>query len=156
MPARVLLEEVVEVLELAHDQMSSYVHAPTGRVVTVTDEDLRHAEDADTEDLPEWQQETVAEAKEVLNSSEWKQLPTKHEIHEWQIMKAFVEWVSNPAQRSELADAIHGPGAFRSFKATVHRFGIEETWEAFRQGELERIAREWLERNGFTVDEAAR
>jgi hypothetical protein len=154
--AKVSLQEIVEALDSAHDESSSYVHEATGRVVTITDEDMRYAEKDNVTDLPEWQLNAVAEAKEVLDSSDWSTLPTKHEIHEWQILKEFVEAVPNPSQRSELADAIHGPGAFRAFKATVRRFGIEETWYAFRKSELERIAREWLKKNGFTVDAAAK
>jgi hypothetical protein len=31
----------------------------------------------------------------------------------------------------ELDDALHGPGAFRNFRATLRRHGIESDWSRF-------------------------
>jgi hypothetical protein len=85
MAVTVLPSEVMEALEIANDEMSSYVNKKTGKVVTIGHEELRLAEDDDHGDLVDWQRELVEEARQVLASSEWLSLPDKFEIHEWEI-----------------------------------------------------------------------
>ena len=41
------------------------------------------------------------------------------------------EWV-----RQELLEAIHGAGAFRMFRSTIRRLGIEKSWYLFREEAL--------------------
>jgi hypothetical protein len=45
----------------------------------------------------------------------------------------------------QLERALHGKGAFRYFKDTARRLGVEQDWYAYRTKGLERIAREWGE-----------
>jgi hypothetical protein len=47
--------------------------------------------------------------------------------------------------REDLLYALHGAGAFRHFKHTVRRCGIEKDWFAFRDESLRAIAVEWCE-----------
>src|SRR4051812_2382655 len=119
MGTRVSIREVVDALDCASDETSSYVNAKTGEVRTLTDSELQFAEEESESDLAEWQREAVAEAKQVLASGEWLQLPSTFEIHEWELMNQFGRSRSAPAERAELDGAIHGKGAFRSFKSTV-------------------------------------
>jgi hypothetical protein len=51
--------------------------------------------------------------------------------------------------REELLDAIHGAGAFRMFRSTIRRLGIEKAWYRFRDQAIEEIAREWLEEHNL-------
>ena len=60
-------------------------------------------------------------------------------------MERFSNSQARPARRNELLDAIHGAGAFRIFKSTIRRLGIEDDWFRFRQAAFEDIAKEWLE-----------
>ena len=74
-------------------------------------------------------------------------LPTQREINEYGMMEEFVSSVQNDSQKAALENAISGRGAFRRFKDTVIRFGIEKNWYAFRDKEYLRVAREWCEEN---------
>jgi hypothetical protein len=50
------------------------------------------AVEASSEELaegPEWEQEMIAKATEVLDSADYLQLPGKFELHEWRIMEKF-------------------------------------------------------------------
>jgi hypothetical protein len=151
MSTKVFLPDILEALQLATDESSSYVHRATGRVVTVFHDALRLAEDAedDDPDLPAWQKNAVAETREVLGDGQWLPLPSTFDVHEWELMDDFVRSVADPAERGELADAIRGRGAFRRFKDTIRRLGREQAWYAHRDAALEEIARDWLEENGF-------
>jgi len=148
MGTTVSLQDVVDALETAADEMSSYVNKVTGQVITLTDDDLKLAEEEPVPDMPAWQQEVVAEARQVLASEEWLELPSKFDIHEWEIMNRFAQSLS-ASERAEVTDAIHGNGAFRNFKATIRRLGIEKAWFAHKRRELETIAHEWLTDHGL-------
>jgi hypothetical protein len=145
MVAKVSLQDIVAAMELSNEEWVSYLDPETGEVVTVTDEDRRLVEEGDVEGLPDWQQETVAKAREVLESERFLQLPTPFDIHEWAIMERFAYSRSTPTERDELVSAIHGSGAFRKFRRSIDQLGIEEDWYGFRQAAFEEIAKAWLE-----------
>ena len=142
----VSLREIVEAMELPSEEWASYLDPDTGEIVTVTDEDRRLLEEAaSVEELPDWQQESVAKAREVLESERFLPLPDQFEIHEWAIMERFARSRDNAQERERLLSAIHGSGAFRKFRNSIRQLEIEEDWYAFRQAALEEIARTWLE-----------
>src|SRR3989442_369797 len=143
----VALKDVVEAMDLPNDDWTSYLNPKTGEIVTVTDEDRRlvEDEDLDEENLPEWQRETLLRGRAALESDDFLALPDKFEIHEWAIMERFSNSQARAARRDELLDAIHGAGAFRSFRSAVRRLGIEDDWFRFRQTAFEDVAKDWLE-----------
>jgi hypothetical protein len=49
-------------------------------------------------------------------------------------------------------NAIHGPGAFRNFKDTLRRHGIESSWFAFRTEALKQVALGWCEENQIVCE----
>jgi hypothetical protein len=155
MATKVSLADVVEALGTADDAFKSYLNRVTGQVITVSDEDLSYADEEVTpvSELPEWQRATVAEAREVLDSSDWLQLPGKFEIHEWALMQDFGRSLPPAAQRDEIADAIHRKGAFGNFKRIIRRLGVEDAWYAYRDRTLEDIAQRWLEEHQLEFDD---
>jgi hypothetical protein len=154
MGTTVSLQDVVDALESAADEMSSYVNSTTGQVITLTHEDLRLAEEDPVPDMPDWQRDVVASARQVLESDDWLELPSKFDIHEWEIMNRFGQSLSTLPQRSEVADALHGTGAFRNFKGTIRRLGVEAAWFAYKRRELEAAARTWLAEHDLEVGAA--
>jgi len=149
MGTTVSLREVVEALEIATDEMSSYVNRSTGQVLTISHEELQLAEDEPLPDMPDWQRTAVEEARSVLESKDWLHLPSKFDIHEWEIMNRFGQSLANAAHGAEIAGAIRGHGAFRLFKATIYRLGIEKAWFASKTNALEDLARDWLDTHGL-------
>jgi hypothetical protein len=95
--------------------------------------------------LPGWQKPQWEVAKRIFTTDRMVKLPTKFEVHEWQIMREFVDSLDAGPARHELLDAIHGRGAFRSFNAAIHRRHIEKAWYAFRTEALREIAIDWCE-----------
>jgi len=154
MPATVLLKDIVETLEIQFDERPSFVDLDTGQVETVAQDLLRDAEDAESEDeeldIPAWQEDEWTTAKRIVfHFDRFKKLPPKHDVHEWDIMRQFADSVQNPEIAGELADAIHGAGAFRMFKSVLRRHKIEQSWYAFRHEALEEIARDWCKDHGI-------
>jgi len=147
--AVVSLKSVVEEMDLPSEEWTAYLNRRTGELITVTDEDQRLADsDADLSNLPEWQQESVAQARTALESNGFLALPGKFEIREYSIVERFCLGVEGAALKDTLLRVIRGAGAFRRFREIVQEHGIAEAWYTFRQQALEEFAAEWLEANG--------
>lgn len=154
----VSLGKVVDELDAMADECAAYLNRQTGELYTLPDEVAGMVEDdADPEDLAEWLGDEVPKVREILESEDWLALPTRFDIHEWAIMDGFARSIDDPGLQDELLGAIRGRGAFRYFKDTVHRRGIQEDWYGFRTAALERIAADWLDGHGisYTHDEDA-
>jgi hypothetical protein len=150
----VRLDDIVEALEMLFDESASYLDLDTCQVVTVSKDLLRAAEDAGHEepDLPTWQKDEWEIAERIVSTDRFRELPTKFDVHEWAIMQDFSRSLQSDSIREDLVRAIHGAGAFRSFKDTVRRHGIDSAWFAFRTEALRQIARNWCEENQIALE----
>ena len=133
---------------------SAFLDLDTGQVETVSHALLREAEDFGDEepDLPTWQKHEWEIAKRIVSTDRFQELPTKFEVHEWAIMQNFSRSVESDSIREDILNAIHGPGAFRNFKDTLRRHGIESSWFAFRTEALNQIALGWCEENQIVCE----
>ena len=152
MPATANLKEIAETIGFDFDEYSNYFDTETGEVVSVSNELLRAAEDEEEEDvdMPSWQDGEWETAQGIVSTDRYLPLPTSFDVHEWQMMQDFASSVESPRTRSELNQALHGAGAFRHFKATIRRLGIEQEWFAWRDAALRRIASDWCTENGIS------
>jgi hypothetical protein len=120
MSATARLQDIVDVLEMQFDESLSFLDRDTGQVETVSKDLLNAAEEPDDDqglDLPEWQTEEWELAKLIVSSGDrFLSLPTKFDVHEWAIMEEFSQSVKSAGIPADLLHAIHGAGAFRSFK----------------------------------------
>jgi hypothetical protein len=151
MPIEVKLSDVIDALDSAMDEHAYYLDKRSGEIVLVTDDDMAVAEDEELAlESPEWQQESIANAREALNDSEnLLPLPDKFEISEYRIMEEFCLALANRQVGSELHRLIKGSGAFRRFKNAIRERDIEQDWYDFKRRALEQLAIEWLEENGL-------
>jgi Uncharacterised protein family (UPF0158) len=151
MAATVKLKDVVDELEMVSDESTAYLNKRTGELYTLTLDELSAAEedeeDDDPDDDPEWLREATVKAKEVTGSDEWLELPSKFDIHEYNIMEEFCRSVEDPEISERLLRQIRGSGAFRRFRDALDLLDIKEAWYDFRNDALERIAVDWLEEN---------
>jgi hypothetical protein len=148
---KVSLKDILEALEVQSDEHFSFVDRQTGKVETVSREVLGIAEEGGTiDDVLEWQEYEfqVAQAR-LADWDRFEKLPTKHDVHEWQIMREFAESVAPERFSDDLQNAIHGSGAFRYFKDTLRRYRREKDWFAFRTAAMRQIAIDWCEENAI-------
>jgi hypothetical protein len=150
MPTPVSVQDVVDELDLSMDETSSYLNRRTGEIFSWQEGwSPLEEDDEDLSDYPEWQRDAINRYRQVCDSDDWLLLPSKFEIHEWDILSRFCETVRSAGKREQLHDAIHGRGAFRHFKDTATRLGVIDDWYKFRGDALRAIAIEWLEENGI-------
>ena len=151
MPAEVSLQDVVDELEALPNESTAYLNRKTGEIITISDDDkeLMESEVPLEEDLPDWQRDWSTKVREALQSDDYIPLPTKFDIHEYEIMRRFCLSIEDDELREELLYAISGGGAFRRFKDMIHRREIKETWYSYRKAAIEDIAIEWLTEQGI-------
>jgi hypothetical protein len=153
---KVALKDIVDALEMPSDEHFYFLDRQTGEVEFVSREILGLAEEGGTVDeVLQWQRREFEVAEAIF--ADWdrfKKLPTKFDIHDWDIMREFAESVEPEWLSDELQNAIHGAGAFRYFKDTLRRHRREKDWYAFREEALRQIAIEWCEENGIEYKES--
>jgi hypothetical protein len=122
MPATIHLNDIIDALEMQLDESLSYWDLDAGQVVTVSADVLRDAEEHGDEepDVPDWQKDEWEIAKRIVSTDRFRPLPTKFDVHEWEIMQDFSRSAGSDAIRDDLLRAIHGFGRLRSMNS-IHR-----------------------------------
>lgn len=146
----VKLDKIIEGIEFQSDETTSYLNKKTGEVVTITDQEFSAAEDNEpVEQFPEWEHENIKTAKDILETNDYISLPSKFDIHEYDIMERFCLSITDEEIRDRMYNSIKGSGAFRRFKDNIHRYNIAEEWYKYRDEAIKRMAIEWCEENGI-------
>ena len=83
-------------------------------------------------------------------------LPTKEEVNDYQNMVNFTETIEDDKKRDWFENAIHGKGAFRRFRATLERFGMETEWYDYLEACHRELAIDWCEQHGIVYDTSVR
>jgi len=149
MPIPVKLAEVVSEMQFQTEECHAFLNRENGKIAIVDEvycDDEELAECLGVE-LPEG----VSLAEFLFESKEWIVLPSKFDIHEWDMMRRFSD-TQEAEVRAELLGAIHGRGAFRMFKDVLHHLGLQDEWYAYRDSEFERLAMECLEEHGIPFE----
>jgi len=151
---RVKLSDLIEGMDFQSDEQSSFLNLTTGEVVSVTDEELRAAEnDEPLEAFPAWQHDAIRMAGEIVETEHYLPVPDRFEINEYRIMERFCHSVDDADLRGDLCDAIRGRGAFRRFKDRMQLYGMAEAWYRYRDAALREIAVAWCEAHGIPYTE---
>jgi hypothetical protein len=117
-PPAVHLNAIIDAMEAQSDGSISYLDLDAGEVVIVSEELLREAEEHSDEepDVPDWQRDEWGIAERIVSTERFIPLPTKFDVHEWEIMRDFAESVESGRIREDLLDAVHGAGGTPKFQ----------------------------------------
>lgn len=152
---RVYLQALIEGMEGQTEEIHSYLNQTTGQVVTVSDEELYAAEiHVPLDQFPEWQHQFLLIARDIVDTEKYLLLPSKYEIHDYQIMEQFCLSIAHDERRETLSHAIQGRGAFRRFRDTLSQYDLEQEWDTYRKNVLRAMAIAWCTRHGirYVVD----
>jgi hypothetical protein len=150
------LQDIVDEMDMLSDELHVYLNRKTGRLITISNSELEAAEAGDDlSSYSTWEQETIQEAQDILNTDDYLPLPSKFDIHEYSITERFCNDIESTELSNELLSQIKGSGAFQRFKHTIQRYNLAEDWYRYRQKALEKIAIDWLETNAiaYTTNE---
>ncbi len=136
----------------------------TGKVVTIDDETMRVASDAEDQGLKIEEMDTDSEIIAQMLPLAWAivsdlknkrfiELPSKWNFHEYRRMEEFIETLPAGRAQERLWSAISRKGAFRRFKDEAHRLDVIDAWYDFRQTAMRRLLRDWAENHGLALVE---
>lgn len=142
----VKLNDLIDALEAAGEEHTHYLDRRTGEIVLISNEEMEAAEEDELiSEYPDWQREAILQAREILKSENFVELPDQFDIHEYKIMEDFCLSFEDRRVREDLLRLIKGSGAFRRFKDAIYSMDADKAWYQFRRMELEKIAIQWLE-----------
>ena len=109
-PVVVSLRDVVGEFDAPADTFQAFINRKTGELFTAGDEELCYLDEPEYfgDEPPAWQAEAIAKLKDIRDSVDWLELPSKHEIREWDLMEEFCRSVEDDRLREDLLDAIRG------------------------------------------------
>lgn len=152
MAARVKLDDIIEGMEFQSDESTSYLNKSTGKVVIISEEEFTAARDDEPiEDFLDWQHENITIAKEILETENYIPLPTKFDIHEYDIMEKFCLSIRDKEVSNTMYSSIKGSGAFKRFKRNIRRYNIEDDWYTYRDAAIKEIGIEWCKDNNIEL-----
>ena len=124
-------------------------------MVSISNEEMQAAQDDEPiEDFPDWQQDLVRIAKEIIEETGYYiDLPTKFDIDDYSIMEKFCLSLNDSEMSDTLYGLIEGRGAFRRFKDAIQEYGIVDDWYKYRNDALKQIAVEWCRENRIEFEE---
>lgn len=147
------LRDLVDGIDFQIDESFSYFNTRTGEVVTLSEEDMRYAEDDyPLEDEPEWMSDVAELAKDVLESGDYIELPSQWDVHEYRIMEDFCLTQTSGDIQHQLLRAIKGRGAFRRFKDTAFDTGVIDEWYNYKNRRIEEIAIDWCKEHNIDYE----
>lgn len=153
MASHVKLDLIVQEMDFQFDETRTFFNKKSNEIITISDEEFRVAENDELiENFPDWQQENIKIAEEILYGDSWISLPSKFEIHEYDIMERFCLSLKNQELSDIMYYSIKGNGAFQRFKNNIQKYDIEQNWYKYRGESLKKIAIEWCERNDISYE----
>ncbi len=130
---KINLQNVIDEIDNADDTVHAF-YSPQQETIVYLFDNGSGTNTADPED------ETLIE------------LPDRREINDYHNMELFIETVQDRTAAEWLANAIHGRGAFRMFRAALERFGLTERWYDFLDRQHRILAIEWCEDHGIEYE----
>ena len=134
---KVKLSAIVDAIEMMDQYSEYFLDKETGEIEWVSDMSMT--------------QEEQEEVYDRLDEHGFYRLPTSFDIRDYDIMEDFVDTLSGEAHDT-LANAIQGKGAFRRFKDSVIRLGIDQDWYDFQADAYKRKAARWCEDNNIEYE----
>lgn len=152
------LSELMDALEFESVDRRTYFDRHTGRIVSVEDSILSAVEEGEDETLtgvPDWQKAEVETARAIVNHSGDRFIdpPGKFKFNEYRLMERFIRALPDAETAEQLWRAIKGKGAFRHFKDTLYRLGIQDQWYRHRDAAMKEFVIDWAEANNVPYED---
>ena len=111
MNIQVKLQAIIEEMEIQFEESRTFLNIKTGEIIVVTSDDLTAEDEESIDHLPDWEQEDRKVANDVVENFEnYKELPTKYELNEYEMMEDFCLTVSDQRKQDILLSLLKGKG----------------------------------------------
>jgi len=133
---KVKLSEVVDAMNSTNNEIEYYYNPDKEEIFMSNIGDFNNLDEDELDELFE---------KSII-------LPTRYDIHEYDIMVRFVETITDTRLKNQLYISLNGKGAFRRFKDTCINFNIIDDWYKFRDEKYKEIAISWCQKNNIEFE----
>jgi hypothetical protein len=156
--------------DVSRDKFEYYLDIETGEVIALSEEilleiesrlydsdydeiedDIEYIEYDEEPDLPEWMEDEVELALEVLldEDGRYVRIPEREHPKAYKTMTEFIDTVEDPILREELSQALNGKGAFRKFKdVLIHHPKERKRWHGYNAKAVKKEIVEWMNNLG--------
>jgi hypothetical protein len=149
----VKLSDIIDSISLQTHNTLCYLDREKGELFLVSKDQLRAAKKSDElEDYPEWQNEQVELAREILSDKKEEKyiaIPGKFIVHEHSTMENFCLSLKDQKISKPLCQAFFGGGVFNRFKNCIHRYGIADDWYRYRFNAMKKTIIDWCKANNI-------
>ncbi|SDO28891.1 UPF0158 family protein [Halobacillus aidingensis] len=151
----VKLRKVADELEIIMEEYMAFFDRETYEVVRFPPGMYDDAEMGEPyEARIDWLEEDWEIANMVVQNKErFVELPSKWDIHDYEIIESFSYSIKDEQVRTQVLNAIRGRGAFRRFRKHIEYHGLLEDWYKYKSDWYAEIAREWCEENDIPYEE---
>jgi hypothetical protein len=127
-----------------------YIHRQTGRLVCVAADDPEEGFvlPGQHEETLRFKPLSVLTTEEIVRD-DFVELPDGLKAKKWEGMCQFASEESDPVQRRQLLDMIHGPHPFHNFRNAAKELGLRSKWVKFRDRWLADDVTNFLEEHGI-------
>ena len=156
---KVKIQKIVDELQMRFMDTVVYYNKITGEILNVQDDDFRIVEEDNfensIENYPEWQREHLKEVYDLLYNDidNYIALPNYFDIKDSDIMKEFIETISDSNKKYQLGNCMWQKGMYRKFKDKLIYIGLEKEYYKFYDEKLKEIAIEWCKENNLEYEE---
>lgn len=151
----VKLKKVAEELEIVMEEYLAFFDRETYEVIRFPPGMYDEVEMGKPyETRKDWLDEDWESAEMVVHNEErFVELPSKWDIHDYEIIEAFSYSIKDEQVRRQVLNAIRGRGAFRRFREHIEYQGLLEDWYKYKSDWYAEIAREWCKEHDILYKE---
>jgi hypothetical protein len=152
----VKLEDLVSEIELQIDDTFTFINTKTGKVITLTREEIGAAEDEKPiEYFPEWQRENIEKAISIIEDEDgaYVDFTLRNDYNEYEKMQDFIRTLEDDDIREEMYEVIQGRGAFRRFKDGIMEHGVDKHWYNYKESKIKELVIEWCREYDIEIEE---
>lgn len=136
-----VLDDIALALQQNFMEGANYYDKTDDRVVLLGDE--LFDEDADLEDFPDWQKDSIT----IARTHELILIEPVMSYESFNIMKAFADQQDSEKIKASLYNALSLKHPFSKFRFAVENNGVLQEWYSFKNARYRELAQEWLEEN---------
>jgi hypothetical protein len=168
---RVNFDEIQKAMEdVSRDTFDYFIDLETGDVISFSEEilseiksrlydsdsdeiaeDIEYVEFDEEPDLPDWMEDEVEMALEILldESGRYVRIPERKPPKAYKSIADFIETVEDSVLREKLSRILDGKGAFRRFKGVLIDYPKErKRWHGYNAKVMKKEIIEWLKSLG--------
>lgn len=147
---KISLEDVLYAMDFLDDDGGAYYHKESEEIISISKKEYIGAKTkVAIDNYPEWQQEAVKWAYDIVEKEEdYISLPKKHEFDDMAILKEYIKTIKGTAKEA-IEEKIASGRSFKDIKGDHEEELSSTKWYDYKDDFYEIFARNWCEKNNI-------